>query len=163
MLFRCSLMSLIVFCVVGVSWPVNAQGAGPEGLWLVKDRTARIRIEKCGNEMWGIVAWQDEPKRDVNNPDPAMHNRSLLGSVVLIGMRPAAANLWEGDIYNARDGKTYSSKMAMLPSGALEIKGCVLGGMICGGESWTRLPEPPAVAGAASKNICATLRRPAGR
>ena len=35
-----------------------------------------------------------------------MHNRSLLGSAVLIGMRPTEANLWEGDIYNARDGKT---------------------------------------------------------
>ncbi len=162
MLFRCSFVPLIAVFVVAVSSTATAQSAGPEGLWLVKDQTARIRIEKCGNEMWGTVAWQNEPKIDVNNPDPAMRRRSLLGSAVLIGMRPSAANLWEGDIYNARDGKTYSSKMAVLPSGALEIKGCVMG-IICGGENWTRLPEPPPAAGAAPKSNCAALRRPAGR
>lgn len=162
MFFRRSLVLLVVAFIVAVSSPATAQGAGPEGLWLVKDQTARIRIEKCGNEMWGTVAWQDEAKIDVNNPDPAMRRRSLLGSAVLIGMRPAAANLWEGDIYNARDGKTYSSKMAMLPSGALEIKGCVMG-IICGGENWTRLHEPPPAAGAARKSNCAALQRPAVR
>ena len=152
-----SLPAVFALCL-----PAAAQNSGPEGLWLVKDQTARIRIEKCGNEMWGTVAWQNEAKIDVNNPDPAMRQKSLLGSAVLIGMRPAAANLWEGDIYNARDGKTYSSKMAMLPSGALEIKGCVMG-IICGGENWTRLPEPPPAAGAAPRVSCAALRRPAGR
>lgn len=160
MLF-CRSLVLLIF-VFALDLPATAQSSGPEGLWLVKDQTARIRIERCGNEMWGTVAWQNENKTDVNNPDPAMRQRSLLGSAVLIGMRPAAANLWEGDIYNARDGKTYSSKMAMLPSGALEIKGCVMGGMICGGESWTRLPESPA-AGAAPRSSCAALRRPAVR
>jgi uncharacterized protein (DUF2147 family) len=162
MLLRRSLLPLAaMFALMG---PASAQSAGPEGLWLVKDQTARIRIEKCGNEMWGTIAWQKDPKNDTSNPNPAMQNRSLLGSVVLIGMRPAAANLWEGDIYNARDGKTYSSKIALLPSGVLEVKGCVMGGMICGGESWTRLPEPPVVAGAAPKSsACAGLRRPASR
>lgn len=161
MLFRRLLVPLVF--VFALDLPANAQSGSPEGLWLVKDQTARIRIEKCGNEMWGTVAWQNENKHDVNNPDPAMRNRSLLGSAVLIGMRPAAANLWEGDIYNARDGKTYSSKMAVLPSGALEIKGCVMGGLFCGGESWTRLLEPPMAAGAAPRSSCAALRRPAGR
>lgn len=162
MFFRRSFVLLVAAVVVAMSSPASAQNAGPEGLWLVKDQTARIRIEKCGNEMWGTVAWQNEPKIDVNNPDPAMRQRSLLGSAVLIGMRPAAANLWEGDIYNARDGKTYSSKMTMLPSGALEIKGCVMS-IICGGENWTRLQEPPPAAGAAPRSSCAGLRRPAAR
>lgn len=136
-----------------------AQSAGPEGLWLVKDQTGRIRIEKCGSDMWGTIAWQKTPKNDTSNPNPALRNRPLIGSAILIGMRPAGADRWEGDIYNPRDGSIYKSKMALLPSGTLDIKGCVLGGLICGGENWTRLAET--MPGTAPKNNCAAAR--AGR
>ena len=138
--------------------PVSARSASPEGLWLVEDKTARIRIEKCGSEMWGTVAWLREAKKDINNPNPALRSRSMTGTAVLIGMKPAGGDRWEGEVYNARDGKTYDSKMAVTPAGMLEIKGCVLGGLICGGENWTRLtPDPP---GTAPKNNCAVVRAP---
>jgi uncharacterized protein (DUF2147 family) len=156
MSFRRLLFPLIaVFAVV---LPATARSASPEGLWLVDDQTGRIRIEKCGNEMWGTIAWQKDPKNDTNNPNSARHSRPLVGSAILIGMKPAGADRWEGDIYNPRDGKIYKSKMALLPSGILEIKGCVLGGLICGGENWKRLAQDPP--GTAAKNNCAAARAP---
>jgi uncharacterized protein (DUF2147 family) len=156
MFFRRSLFPLIAF--FSVVLPAVARSASPEGLWLVEDQTARIRIEKCGNEMWGTVAWLREAKKDVNNPNPALRGRSMTGTAVLIGMKPAGAERWEGEVYNARDGKTYNSKMAVTPAGALEIKGCVLGGLICGGENWKRLAQDPP--GTAPKNNCAVVRAP---
>jgi uncharacterized protein (DUF2147 family) len=151
---RRMLLPLIAVFAAAFSAPVKS--ASPEGLWLVEDQTGRVRIEKCGDEMWGFIAWQKAPMNDTNNPNPAMRNRPLTGSPVLIGMRPAGGDRWEGNIYNPRDGKTYTSKMAMLPSGQLEIKGCVMG-FLCGGENWTRLmQEPP---GTAPKNNCAGVRR----
>jgi uncharacterized protein (DUF2147 family) len=154
MSFRRVLFPLIA--VFAFALPAPALSASPEGLWLVKDQTARIRIEKCGNAMWGTIAWQKTPSTDNNNPNPAMRNKSLVGSKVLIGMRPAGGDRWEGDVYNARDGKTYSSKMALLPSGGLEIKGCVFGGLICDGETWTRMAEN--TPGTAPPNNCAAAR-----
>ena len=55
--------------------PAPAMAAGPEGLWLVKDQTGRIRIEKCNNLMWGSIAWQKDPSKDVNNPNPALKDK----------------------------------------------------------------------------------------
>ena len=81
---------------------------------------------------------------------------SLLGIPLLIAMKPSGADRWEGDVYNPRDGKTYSSKIAMLPSGKLEIKGCVMG-FLCSGENWTRLAQDPP--GTAPKTNCAGARR----
>ena len=106
--------------------------------------------------MWGFLAWQKLPKTDTNNPNPAVRNRSLLGIPLLIAMKPAGQDRWEGNVYNPRDGKTYSSKMATLPSGQLEIKGCVMG-ILCGGENWTRLAQDPP--GTAPKTNCASVRR----
>ena len=105
MSFRRLLFPLIaVFAVV---LPATARSASPEGLWLVEDQTGRIRIEKCGNEMWGIIAWQKEPKNDTSNPNPARHSKPLVGSAILIGMKPVGGDRWEGDVYNPRDGKIY--------------------------------------------------------
>ena len=150
------LLPLIAAFVISFSAP--ALSAGPEGLWLVKDQTGRIRIEKCGAQLWGTIAWQKTPSKDTNNPDPALKERSMLGAAILIGMRQTQSNLWEGDIYNPRNGSIYKSKMSM-QGDTLEIKGCVMGGIICGGETWTRMAEN--VAGTAPKNNCAASR--AGR
>jgi uncharacterized protein (DUF2147 family) len=153
MSFRRALLPLIAVFAAAFSAP--AKSAGPEGLWLVEDQTGRIRIEKCADEMWGFIAWQKTPVNDANNPNPALRNKPLVGAPILIGMKPAG-DRWEGNIYNPRDGKTYTSKMAMLPSGKLEIKGCVMG-ILCGGESWFRLAQDPP--GTAPKTNCAGVRR----
>jgi uncharacterized protein (DUF2147 family) len=155
MSFRHLLLALIAALIASVSAPALA--AGPEGLWLVKDQTGRIRIEKCNNVMWGSVAWQKEPSKDGNNPNPALKDRPIVGIAILIGMSQTEANLWEGNIYNPRNGNIYKSKMSMQGE-MLDIKGCVLGGLICGGEAWTRLADN--TPGTAPKNNCAVTRQP---
>ena len=150
------LLSVLVAAFVA-SMSAPAMAAGPEGLWLVKDQTGRVRIEKCSNQMWGSVAWQKEPSKDGNNPNPALKDRPIVGIAILIGMSQTEANLWEGNIYNPRNGNIYKSKMSMQGE-MLDIKGCVLGGIICGGEAWTRLADN--TPGTAPKNNCAVTRQP---
>ena len=48
---------------------------------------------------------------------------------------------WEGQVYNAKDGQTYSSTITPTDASHLEIQGCVLG-FLCGGETWTRVAPP---------------------
>ncbi len=118
-----------------------AQGT-PAGDWLVEDGTARIRVVQCGSAYWGVISWtKDAPGKDENNPDPALRNRSVLGIPILIGMKPAG-NRWEGQVYNAQDGSTYKSNISLLSPDVLKIQGCVLGGIFCGGENWTRAALP---------------------
>jgi len=154
MSFGRALLPLIA--VFAAAFAVPAQSASPEGLWLVEEQTGRIRIEKCGNEMWGFLAWEKEPSNDTNNPNPALRNKPMVGVAILLGMKPVDDDRWEGNVYNPRDGKTYTSKIRMLPSGQLEIKGCVLG-FLCGGENWTRLEQDPP--GTAPKTNCTGVRR----
>jgi hypothetical protein len=51
------------------------------------------------------------------------------------------ADAWEGQVYNAKDGQTYSSTIKPVGNDQLEIQGCVLG-FLCGGETWTRVAPP---------------------
>jgi uncharacterized protein (DUF2147 family) len=120
-----------------------ALAADPTGDWRVSDGVANIRVARCGNNLWGVVAWEKEPGgRDSNNPDASKRNRPTLGMPILLDMKKdAGADSWQGQVYNAKDGQTYSSSITPTDANHLAIRGCVLG-FLCGGETWTRVGPP---------------------
>jgi len=115
----------------------------PTGDWKVADGVANIRVAECNGDMWGAVAWEQKPGgRDSNNPDVSKQNRPTLGMPILLDMRKKpGVDQWEGQVYNAKDGQTYSSTIKPVDPEHLEIQGCVLG-FLCGGETWTRVAGP---------------------
>jgi uncharacterized protein (DUF2147 family) len=127
-----------------------ALAADPVGEWLVADGGAHIRIESCADALWGIISWTREPGFDSQNPDPTKRSRSIVGVPILRSMKSAGANRWEGEVYNAQNGKMYSANIMLLSDDVLKIQGCVLGGLFCGGENWSRV-QPVAQAAPASK------------
>jgi uncharacterized protein (DUF2147 family) len=129
-----------IFLAIGLA---PALAADPTGDWKVADGVATIRVAECNGSMWGAVSWEKEPGgRDANNPDVSKQNRPTLGMPILIDMKKKPdADQWEGQVYNAKDGQSYSSTIRPIGSDQLEIRGCVLG-FLCGGETWTRVAGP---------------------
>ncbi len=127
----------------------------PVGEWLVKDKTAHIRILTCDKALWGIISWVETPGADTNNPDISKRNRPILGLPILLGLQPGKEREWDGNIYNADNGKTYKGNIRMKSENVLYVAGCVLGGLICGGEDWTRMqPSPdPAVSDSTCRQL----------
>ena len=119
------------------------QAAEPTGDWIVKDGSARIRIDNCAGKLWGVVAWEQNPGTDTENPDPTKRARPILGIPILLGMTSIQPNKWEGEIYNAQNGKIYSANISLPNDNTLKLEGCMLGGLFCGGENWTRATTPP--------------------
>src|SRR5436190_368857 len=93
-----------VFFATGLS---AALAADPTGDWKVADGVANIRVAQCSGSMWGVVAWEKVPGgKDKNNPDVAKQSRPTLGMPILIDMKKkAGVDSWEGQVYNAKDGK----------------------------------------------------------
>jgi uncharacterized protein (DUF2147 family) len=117
--------------------------ADPTGDWKVADGVANIRVAECNGSMWGVVSWEKVPGgHDINNPDASKRSRPTLGMPILIDMKKKpAVDQWEGQVYNGKDGQSYSSTIKPVGSDQLEIQGCVLG-FLCGGETWTRVAGP---------------------
>jgi uncharacterized protein (DUF2147 family) len=120
--------------------PVSA--ATPLGDWLTKDGDAVIRIADCDEALCGTIAWVKKPGTDRNNPDPERRGDDIVGVQILLSMKPVAENRWEGEVYNAENGKNYLAYITLVEPDVLKISGCVLGGLFCGGEKWTRQSEP---------------------
>ncbi len=128
---------LVGSAIILATSPVLA--ADPVGEWLVENGAAHIRIENCGGALWGVTSWEKVPGKDTENPDPAKRTRPTLGIPILIDMKPAAdGTRWDGQVYNAENGKTYTANITLKDPNTLRIQGCVLG-FLCGGENWTRV------------------------
>ena len=149
---RLLLVTLISAAILLASRAGSAVAADPTGDWRVADGVANIRVAQCNGSMWGVVSWEQTPGgRDVNNPDVSKRERPTLGMLILIDMKKKPGiDQWDGQVYNAEDGKIYSSTITPTGTDQLEIRGCVLG-LLCGGETWTRVgpPIPLSAAGAA--------------
>jgi uncharacterized protein (DUF2147 family) len=123
----------------------RAQSGEPVGIWLTEKGDARVRVTKCGSGICGVIVGLKDPidpatghpQVDDKNPNPALRTRPVIGISLFIAMRASGAGRWSGQIYNADDGGTYVSHVSFAGGDALRVEGCV--GMICGGETWTRV------------------------
>jgi uncharacterized protein (DUF2147 family) len=120
--------------------PIAVSAADATGEWLIEDGDASVRIAPCGADLCGTVAWIKEgsPTVDVNNPDPAKRSRPLIGSEVLLGLKPSGTGEWTGSLYDAENGRTYVGKLTIVDERHIKVAGCVLGGLICETQTWTR-------------------------
>src|SRR5215218_6307965 len=115
-----------------------AQAQDPAGTYLSETGDTRVRIARCGNGFCGTIMAVRGETNDVNNPDPSLRSRSLVGVRMISDIRPSGDG-FEGSLYNYKDGKTYSGRMRFQGGNAMQLSGCVLGGLICRTQVWTKV------------------------
>ncbi len=110
------------------------------GNWYTKNRQAIVKIGPCGKTLCGrITRLVEAPKSgvttDVNNPDPALKKRKLVGIAILSDF-VADGGKWRGKIYDPNTGKTYRSVVTAETGGTLNVEGCV--SVFCQTQTWTK-------------------------
>lgn len=142
------LKSALAAVALACLFALPARAAEPVGVWLTEGGRSRIRIADCAGALCGTIVWlkepndaQGRPKTDRNNADPALRNRPLIGLTILISMKPNGPDKWSGQVYNAEDGKTYTANLMSQGPNAVRLEGCVFGGLICKGQTWSRVVE----------------------
>ena len=139
----------IVAAAIGLALIATAPAlaAEPFGTWLTADKKGKVHIVNCGGALCGNLVWMDEPidpdtnkpKTDKHNVDASKRDRPLLGIPIVLNMKLSATpEKWEGQVYNAEDGSTYSGSLTMTGANTADLKGCVLAGLICKAQTWTR-------------------------
>jgi uncharacterized protein (DUF2147 family) len=127
--------------------PVSAETAiDPTGVWLTEAGDAKVHVSKCGSGICGTIIWlkapidpaTGRPQVDDKNNNPALARRPIIGLNIFQGMKSVTERKWSGRIYNADNGKTYSSDVTLAAPRKLEVRGCVMA-VLCGGETWTKL------------------------
>jgi uncharacterized protein (DUF2147 family) len=142
--FRFGFLIAVLAALHGLPAAYAQAGGEVGGVWLTQAGDAKVRVSRCSGGICGVVVWLKDPinaatakpQIDDKNPNPALAKRPMIGLPLFMGMHPSGQNRWSGQIYNADDGNSYVSNIALSGADTLRVEGCV--GMLCGGETWTR-------------------------
>ena len=125
----------------------QAQSNDILGLWLEEEKQSKIEIYKEGNSFFGKIIWLKEPldengniKLDKENPDVSLRKKPIKGSIIMKNLKYIKKGKWSnGEIYDARSGKTYSLEIYMKNPNKLDLRG-YLGFTLFGKTTtWTRV------------------------
>lgn len=142
---------LILLFATATFFPAIAQNYKSNdilGSWLNEDKDAHILIYEEGGKYFGKLSWlknpvdeeTGEPKKDKENPDEALRERTLKGLVILKNFEYDGDGEWdEGSIYDPKNGKTYSCYMELKSMDKLKIRGYIGISLLGRTSYWTRV------------------------
>ncbi len=122
-----TILKLAGVMIVVASSPTVTLAADATGIWTRPVSGAKIAFYDCGTKLCGKIVGQKDPAR-----------RYSVGRIIVTGAVRESQNTWQGDLFNPEDGQTYSGFLTLRSPNALNLKGCVLGGLICKDETLTR-------------------------
>jgi uncharacterized protein (DUF2147 family) len=93
------------------------------GNWL-RSNGAHILAFDCGGGLGLKVTKSPEPQK--------------VGKTIMCGAKPTSPNKWKGTVLNLDDGQQYMGYVT-LNGNSLLLSGCILGGLICKSDTWSRI------------------------
>lgn len=149
------LISAFLALISSPSWAETAHDA--TGYWLTENQNAIVQFKQCSGgaaspvkpQICGQIVWTQNPrdeqgklKRDVNNPDEALRDRSLCGLPLIGDLTPASeAVLEDGWIYNPRSGDTYGAEAELVSADKLKLRGFLGISLLGSNQIWTRVGD----------------------
>ena len=133
-----------------------AAAPGPDdilGVWNNEEQDAKIEIYPCGDRYCGRIVQLKEPlypagspdgvpgspKLDRNNPDAALRKAPIIGLEIVRGFSFAGENTWKGgQVYDPKNGRTYSGRMTLVSPLRLDLRGYVGISLLGRTTTWTR-------------------------
>jgi uncharacterized protein (DUF2147 family) len=114
---------VVAFSASALAMTAAALAGSVNGSWL-RSNGAHIQAFDCGGGLGLKVT---------KSPEPAK-----VGKTIMCGAKKTSDNKWKGTVLNLDDGQQYSGYVE-LNGNSLTLSGCVLGGIICKDDTWSRI------------------------
>jgi len=104
-----------------------------EGIWQTQvddGADAHVTLSTCGDAVCGEISRTFDSDGE--------YQSEALGRQIVIDMVPQGDGSYEGRVWRPSNDKIYVGKME-LEGDRLRLQGCVLGGLICSGQTWARI------------------------
>jgi len=111
----------------------NAQSSNAiKGIWLNPEKEGKVEIYEQGGKFYGKLVWMKlpyekdgkTPRKDINNKEASRRTRPLMDMVLFSDFVFKDGKWTNGEIYDPKTGKTYSSQM-VLKGDKLEVRGYI--------------------------------------
>jgi uncharacterized protein (DUF2147 family) len=105
-----------------------------EGIWQTEvddGAFAHVTIKPCASAFCGTIT-------DSFKEDGSAYDSPNKGKKIVIDMVAQGDGTYDGSVFRPSNGKTYVGSIA-LSGDKLRLSGCVMGGLICAKQNWTRV------------------------
>ncbi len=128
---------LIAALVLALSTTAHAAAMEtPIGVWQNPRGTLHVRTRSCGEQLCGDIVWAGaEAVTDAREAGVT----TLIGTELLNDYRHTGNGRWTGQVYVPDEGRRFYSTIEVMNPNRLRISGCILGGLICKHQEWTRV------------------------
>lgn len=104
--------------------------------WRNPSNSVQVRIDECGAKLCATVTWaSDKAKADARRGG----TETLVGTRLFRDLSPAGSGRWRGKVFVPDLRKTFSGTISFAGSDKMIGKGCVLFGVICKSQTWSRV------------------------
>lgn len=134
------LVLLSLAALVGLSFAAEASAAELYGRWKNPKNSVHVDIRPCGESACGYVVWASEKaKEDARRGS----GRELVGMQLLRDFKPSGKG-WRGKVFVPDLNRTLSGAARLVDGERMEARGCLVAGVLCKEQVWTRLASAEA-------------------
>lgn len=127
--------SALVALTLSMAGTARAQ-APLEGQWRNAKGSVVVRVEPCGSTWCGTVVDATEKAKAGARKGGT---RQLIGTRILSGVRPMGEATFKGQAFDPKRNIRTPATIRVLGPSTLVVKGCIIGGLICKEQRWTRI------------------------
>lgn len=117
-----------------VAAPASAQAI--EGQWTNYKKNVVVQVERCGAAYCGRVVQASEKAKAKARKGGTPN---LVGTQILTGLKPIGDGKFRGRAFVPKRNIHATATVRQITDDVMQVQGCVLGGLLCDNERWTRV------------------------
>ncbi|MDF2384440.1 DUF2147 domain-containing protein [Nostoc ellipsosporum NOK] len=104
--------------------------------WRNPGDSVHVRIDQCGAALCGTITWaSDKAIADARRGG----TEQLVGTHLFRDLKPAGPGKWSGKVFVPDIRQTFSGTIHFQDGDKMVGKGCVLFGVVCKAQTWSRV------------------------
>lgn len=105
------------------------------GTWRAPNNTLQVRTAHCGELLCGTVTYASA--KAIGDAKAGGYN-NLVGTDLFQNYHATGPGTWTGQVLIPKQNRTYLSRIVQQGPNKILISGCILGGLFCKSQVWTR-------------------------
>jgi uncharacterized protein (DUF2147 family) len=131
------ILAKLAFIAVAAAVPITASArAALEGHWKNPKGSVVVRVSSCGDAYCGVVVEASDKAKATAKKGGTPN---LIGTRILSGMKPVGDGTYKGQAFDPKRNSRAPATIRLLGSSTLVVKGCLISGIICKEQRWTRV------------------------
>jgi uncharacterized protein (DUF2147 family) len=116
--------------------PASASAQAIEGQWTNYKKNVVVQVERCGAAYCGRVVQASAKAREKARKGGTPN---LVGTQILTGLKPIGDGRFRGRAFVPKRNIHATATVRQISDNVMQVQGCVVAGLLCDNEKWTRV------------------------